>query len=374
MLKVFLARRAIPKGLAAWRFAERTGCDIDSSEQGRRKRITAMKTFCLINCAIVTILVSCLNLAVAEDFTSLKSQYEQSKQNLNDAYDAAVQNSLTLYSSSLVTIETQFKNNGNVDGLIEVRKEKQRFAADQDMPRTPPADLPQPIVQAQLAHFTRIQQADKTRSKNLIPIARQYLSQLDVLKKQLTSRDNNDDAQLVENEMKSVEAALAQVPAEQPASSPVIPTYNLEWQYLCEIKETDVKVGWGDFLKGEELLNSKEEKMEGRVIQHGMFAHAPSIIKYNLRPYGVQRLRGSVGLTDSGSVRFTIKTAAGKVLWQSPLATRESLKKDPDSFSFDIGNMERNANISLIADDGGNGNSNDHSVWIDVQIGRKRGR
>lgn len=178
-----------------------------------------MKKRNVIRCAVIVILLSSLNLATAADLVTLKAEYDRAKQDLDTARDISVQNSVTAYSNALTTIETQLKKDGNLEGLLAVRKEKERFSASGEIPKSPPADLPQAIVQAQLAHTARTQQADKTRDKNLAIIAKQYLTQLAVLKKQLTSQDKIDDALQVQTEMKVVESSLPPAPTEQVSTS-----------------------------------------------------------------------------------------------------------------------------------------------------------
>ena len=168
--------------------------------------------------AFTALLLATSTLAIAADLASLKSEYAQLQQKANATYDAATQNSLLLYSNTLATAETQLKKEGNLESLLAVRKEKERFGISGDIQKPALADLPQIVQQAQAAHFSRIEQAEKTRDKNLAIIAKQYLTQLETLKKQLTSQDKIDDALQVQAEMKAVESALSLVPA--PVASP----------------------------------------------------------------------------------------------------------------------------------------------------------
>ncbi len=178
-----------------------------------------MNSYKSIRFVIMAFLVYCVNPVTATDLASLKSEYGVSKQKIDSACAAEFKSSLLVYSKALTASEAQLKNAGNLEGLIAVRKEKERFVATGEIPKTSSSDTPQAIAQAQLEHLTRTQQAQKVRDKNLAVVIRQYLSKLDALKKQLTSRDKIDDALQVQTEIKNMETILAVLSGEQETAS-----------------------------------------------------------------------------------------------------------------------------------------------------------
>jgi len=140
------------------------------------------------------------------------------------------------------------------------------------------------------------------------------------------------------------------------------------WQYLSDIKESSVKVGWAQFEKGKSL-GALGMKFEGQPIEGGLYAAAPSVIKYNLSQYRFKRLRGRGVLVANGKVTFKIKGSGNKVLWESPEATIGAIKSEPEKFSFDL-NITGVSSLSLIVDQVGDNNHFDDSVWMDVQVSK----
>lgn len=205
-----------------------------------------MNNYKFIRFVIMVLLVYSVNLATATDLVSLKSEYDVSKQKIDSVYAAEFKSSLLVYSNALTASEAQLKNGGNLEGLIAVRKEKERFAATGEIPKTSSSDMPQSIAKTQLEQLTRTQQAQKVRDKNLSIVIRQYLSRLDTLKKQLTSRDKIDDALQVQAEIKSMEAILAVLSGEQEIAP------SMQWKDI-----TDTFSGGNKQLAGIVLKNQR---------------------------------------------------------------------------------------------------------------------
>jgi len=170
----------------------------------------------LVATTLIIFLFTGVNPGRAADLAALKGDYEQSALKTQASVDAAVASSFLIYSNSLVTSESQLKNEGDLMGLLSVRAEQKRFAATREVPTAPAADLPEIVVQAQRAHFARIQQAEKTRDKNRLALAKEYRTRLDALKRQLTTEGKIEDALRVRTEIENMDSVVALLSSEVP--------------------------------------------------------------------------------------------------------------------------------------------------------------
>lgn len=131
--------------------------------------------------------------------------------------------------------------------------------------------------------------------------------------------------------------------------------------YLSDLTEIRANVGSWQLMKG--ILNTWE--VNGETVGHGLFAHAPSEVVFNINGLGMQFLKGSVGfgrVNVNSSAQFKI-FGDSKLLWKSRV-----LKQGPragesmiEKFSVSVRSVR---NLRLEVDDLGDRNS-DHSIWID---------
>src|SRR4051794_30157787 len=104
-----------------------------------------MKTSTFVLCSVVASFV-CGHRSFAADLASLRTKYETEKEKIENSFNAAGESSLLAYSNSLTAIEGQLKKEGNLDGLLAVRKEIERFTAAMAVARTASEELPPAIV------------------------------------------------------------------------------------------------------------------------------------------------------------------------------------------------------------------------------------
>jgi len=289
---------------------------------------------------------------------------------------------LALYGKNLGTIQTALKQKGDIDGYMIVDQEVKRFQADKTV--LPNASIL--LTEAVNSYQKQMKTVDLDSSRRKVGLLNRYVLALSNLVKDLMAQDKLTDAKVVGDEKKAMELILADLESGLPkvevkdVGQAVIPAafvipvgsvVTTNWQYLCDIKELSAKVGWAQFEKGKafEALN---REFEGQPIENGMYAAAPSIIKYNLSQYKFKRLRGRGVLIDHGRVVFSIKGPGGKVLWNSPEATQGAIKAEPEKFSFDL-DITGMGPISLIIDQVGDNNHFDDSVWMNVQVSGEKG-
>jgi formylglycine-generating enzyme required for sulfatase activity len=153
-------------------------------------------------------LLSGLMAVMAVDFDTLKTDHAQSVKKAETEYTEWAQKSQALYSDALRTMETQLKNAGHLEGLLAVRKEFERLEATKEIP-IPGADTPKPIAQEQTAHQRRIEVVAAKRTQALIAASKEYLVQLNALKRELTANDKIPAALQVQEEIKQQNQLLA---------------------------------------------------------------------------------------------------------------------------------------------------------------------
>lgn len=100
-----------------------------------------------------------------------------------------------------------------------------------------------------------------------------------------------------------------------------------------------------------------------KIHPHGVFAHAPSNLTYNLAGKW-KTLTGSCGLAQGsyGKAAFTIK-ADGKTLFSTPPV---QVGKET-SYKIDLTNIQT---LELITTDGGDSNRSDHTLWLSPTLTR----
>jgi hypothetical protein len=153
------------------------------------------------------------------------------------------------------------------------------------------------------------------------------------------------------------------------SQQPPVNTQGLKWTYLIELPPVEVAVGHNSFQAGEPIIVGSPATVRGTTIRHGIYAHAPSTVVYNLKGGRYIALRGKVALEDrwDGEVEFRI-IGDGKVIWKSGVFSKaKSASKKETEYIVNISGVSQ---LELVVDPL-EGNALDHSLWIDPEIGQK---
>ncbi len=136
---------------------------------------------------------------------------------------------------------------------------------------------------------------------------------------------------------------------------------------LSHVAPMQAKVGWwkptyDNLPRPNALLISG-----GELFDTGIFAHAPSIYRYDLTGGGWKHLTGKCGLPcqtpfTEGSVIFVIR-ADGKEM----LRTKKFTSNRTSSFDINLTGVRE---LELITEDAGDGNSNDWGLWLGAELTR----
>ena len=134
---------------------------------------------------------------------------------------------------------------------------------------------------------------------------------------------------------------------------------------LTDLTPVNTRVGWGDLRFNKNNVGNAIS-VEGKKYTSGIFAHAPSELEYKLDPRYARFVAG-MGIDDSknnGSVIFKVKVG-DTVLAESPVI------ESGLTWYFDVQLPNGQQTIRLIAEDAGDGQSGDHSVWVDAGFNLK---
>ncbi len=124
---------------------------------------------------------------------------------------------------------------------------------------------------------------------------------------------------------------------------------------------------WGD-PKQDLTVTGKKIIVGGKEYQHGLGVHARSNLKFAVRK-SVKSFNAFVAMPDAlptqnesgGSVVFEVR-GDGRVLWRSVV-----VKPGTSPISLNLA-VEKVENLELVVLDSGDGNTNDHAVWINPEF------
>ena len=157
------------------------------------------------------------------------------------------------------------------------------------------------------------------------------------------------------------------------ANVSAVKSENSEFIYLSDIDyiETESKSGWGSLLKDKTSANGRIQiKINGGAysFDKGMWAHASSILMYDLTNYDYDYFTSFVGLnttsTAGNGVTFRIYTSVDKTNWNLEAEIAKMPQANADFVKIDIRGKKY---LKLEADDN-KGNGQDHSVYADAKL------
>jgi hypothetical protein len=161
-------------------------------------------------------------LLAANSLAPLKSAYDNEagmiRSDANARYAALNQQ----YLRTLDALDAQFKRAGELDALLAVRQERDRFRNTQVITETDIVASPSSLADAQRAYVEAKNQIRRDRDLRLAHRTRIYLEQLAQLKKHLTQQDRIGEALAVQQEEDLVRTSVDLNP-EPPPAPPATP-------------------------------------------------------------------------------------------------------------------------------------------------------
>ena len=156
----------------------------------------------------ITITLTAVALAAsADEVAPLRAIYEQHLEAIQAEHKEQSGAWPAQYRQALLRLQARFQQGGSLDGWSTAKKELERFDAEGDIPRTPPAALPEPIrvLQSQFADLTR--KSSIETSLRVIDLSEKYADRLVALKRELTRKGAMEDALTVDAEIKRVRSS-----------------------------------------------------------------------------------------------------------------------------------------------------------------------
>lgn len=121
------------------------------------------------------------------------------------AIDAERKQKSQSYDSMLGELATKLKTKGDLDGLLAVRAEIERFGKDKKIPTEPTPDTQSVVLKARQDYRQTQEAAELDRCRRIIALVKHYTEKLDAIKVKLTKADRIEDAIAVNKEIKRVQ-------------------------------------------------------------------------------------------------------------------------------------------------------------------------
>jgi hypothetical protein len=150
------------------------------------------------------------HLACAEQtLADLESIYLKEAQKIDGAYSNAIQQVLLDYENALDRAWRDAKTAGDLDGVILLKDEKERFKAQHLLPTEMTEGEVNALSKLRLKANQAFTLTAANRKKSLAALARKYILAQQELQRALVKADRLDDALKVKEEIKRTEALLA---------------------------------------------------------------------------------------------------------------------------------------------------------------------
>jgi hypothetical protein len=132
--------------------------------------------------------------------------------------------------------------------------------------------------------------------------------------------------------------------------------------YLSDLNWVKAANGWNGQPRKDKSIQDNPIRIRGEAFKRGIGAHAHAEIVYAVKPEW-KRFVAVVGLDDeekNGSIRFSV-LADGKPLIKTPV-----LGDSDERFCINVAIPGGTKQLTLVVDDGGNGNGCDHGDWANA--------
>lgn len=129
------------------------------------------------------------------------SIFEKSLMAIDATHLDSIEKCRNSYAAALNAAETAATQKGDLDAVVKIRKEKERFNQDRAVDDEIPADINPLIKQAMQAYLRDINAAESTRANSIKDLANKYLSHLESTKIRLTKEKKIEEALEVQKDI-----------------------------------------------------------------------------------------------------------------------------------------------------------------------------
>ena len=176
-----------------------------------------MKTIISVHLLLFSLTSQSLAQAVLQPgyFAALQQAYREQVKTIDEQHAERVKNASAEYTNALNALEQTLAKKGNLDGVLAVKNEKERFKILQEISHNAVVESPPELKDLQLK-FMRWPATLETRRKDeTAKASSDYVGKLEKLKAELTKNMKIDEALAVKTEIENVKSGVAIPPAVQ---------------------------------------------------------------------------------------------------------------------------------------------------------------
>jgi hypothetical protein len=170
--------------------------------------------------------------AANEEFDRLEATYRQEIERIHKAREDSLARRQQALIDALAALEQKLQGEGNLEGLLRVRKERERFEEERVLTDAHVAADLTPLGELQVGYLQDLEQMPIEEAQQVLRLAQQYDHHLAKLQADLTRQDRLEEAILIKKERESLEMrpevsaarfTLADAEARAPRPSPAAP-------------------------------------------------------------------------------------------------------------------------------------------------------
>ncbi len=287
-----------------------------------------------MKCATMTVLCLALiavmvvnALAASPDIAKWKKTYTDAMARIEADYQAGTKNIPKEYAQALTGLRKKTQAAGNLDELLAVKGELERYLKQGTLPEQTMASQPRELVAIQEKFIAAGSEYEAAKCKQIVELTDRYVGSLKPLKTQLTKKGEIDAALAVDAEIKRVEALPNVVAAREVA-----------------LQKTEVAV------KEPVAVEKKPERITKPIRSGGTTIYPAGMKPEEVEGLGFQRLRMrrtkcapmntpfSValykGMKRTSNTSSTLKSISEKTYLRLELSTRSSKLVETDTMAI----------------------------------------
>lgn len=155
----------------------------------------------------------------AADIESLRAIFRTENQRGADDFANAQLRLMLEYRKALQALQDTYQQQGDLDTLMLVRKESERFEKDKSILKKPPVDAPTGLASSLDRYCSACSQNEANRHRRSIVLMQAYTNQLVILKNALVQQRQLHAAVLVNDEIQKMDFEIADTASKLPQES-----------------------------------------------------------------------------------------------------------------------------------------------------------
>ncbi|OVE74493.1 hypothetical protein BVX94_00160, partial [bacterium B17] len=153
----------------------------------------------------IMIMVCCTSIAFSAkppaQLAEIQKIYKSQLEKINKEYDKTVKEAPLKYNQNLTALEKTLQSKGDLQGIMAVRKERDRFSLSKEVTDELLVTTPKPLKKLQQQYMASEIDADINKTEEINKLTEAYLKRLEKVKKSLTVKGNIDEALLIQAEI-----------------------------------------------------------------------------------------------------------------------------------------------------------------------------